>query len=371
MTTILFDSGANALICCDFRTVSMRDQLGYAYHADAIIGLHGAGLVNNYYAPRGVITVELKTIYGYDLTLFAVSGEARLGSHVELNIKPYHQWGKPQSKNRPMDAPLIDRIVAGIDMVLQYQDREIEHINVLKKRKGWEVLYLSSLAALNFSESLFEAMNHTRSIHAISGDLIMHAYPLKYYEEVINISRGNGPDDDVGKGRRLYDDYSRIISSPPFQQLDSLMHILGPISKGLSSMIQACSRLVIGAYWNHISADTNRFCLPCTTSSSLSLSSSPSSYDNLDMKNFNMRTDFKTKKSHLNFGKVNNVKKGGLNNHNQNAATSRVKRTNLTSTAAVAVVVAVAIDDNTTTTAVMANAKKNRNKRKSSNLLNH
>lgn len=84
-----------------------------------------------------------------------------------------------------------------------------------------------------------------------------------------------------------------------------------------------------------------------------------------------MRTDFKTKKSHLNFGKVNNVKKGGLNNHNQNAATSRVKRTNLTSTAAVAVVVAVAIDDNTTTTAVMANAKKNRNKRKSSNLLNH
>ena len=197
----------------------------------------------------------------------------------------------------------------------------------------------------------------------------MHAYPLKYYEEVINISRGNGDDDDdVGKSRRLYDDYGRIISSPPFQQLESLMHILGPISKGLSSMIQACSRLVIGAYWNHISADTNRFCLPCTTSSSLSLSSS-SSYDNLDMKNFNMRTDFKTKKSHLNFGKVINVKKGGLNNHNQNAATSRVKRTNLTSTAAVAV--AVAIDDNNNTTAVMANAKKNRNKRKSSNLLNH
>ena len=104
-------------------------------------------------------------------------------------------------------------------MVLQYQDREIEHINVLKKRKGWEVLYLSSLAAMNFSESLFEAMNHTRSIHAITGDLIMHAYPLKYYEEVINISRGNGDDDDVGKGRRLYDDYSGIISSPPFQQL--------------------------------------------------------------------------------------------------------------------------------------------------------
>lgn len=358
LTTILLYSGANALICCDFRTVSMRDQLGYAYHADAIIGLHGAGLVNNYYAPRGVITVELKTIYGYDLTLFAVSGEARLGSHVELNIKPYHQWGKPQSKNRPMDAPLIDRIVAGIDMILQYQDREIEHINVLKKRKGWEVLYLSRLAAMNFSESLFETMNHTISIHAISGDLIMHAYPLKYYEEVINISRGNG--------RRLYDDYGRIISSPPFQQLDSLMHILGPISKGISSMIQACSRLVIGAYWNHISADTNRFCLPCTTSSSLSLSSS-SSYDNLDMKNLNMRTDFKTKKSHLNFGKVINVKKGGQNSYNQNAATSRVKRTNLTSTAAVAV---AAIDDNNTA-AVMANAKKKRNKKKSNDLLNH
>jgi hypothetical protein len=346
----------------------MRDQLGYAYHADVIIGLHGAGLVNNYYAPRGVITVELKTIYGYDLTLFAVSGEARLGSHIELNIKPYHQWGKPQSKNRPMDAPLIDRIVAGIDMVLQYQDREIEHINVLKKRKGWEALYLSSLAVMNFSEYLFEAMNHTRSIHAIPGDLIMHAYPLKYYEEVINISRGNGGDDD--DSRRQYNDYGRIMSSPPFQQLDSLMHILGPISKGLSSMIQACSRLVIGAYWNHISADTNRFCLPCTTSSSsLSLSSlsSSSSYDKLDMKNFNKRTDFKTKNSHLNFDKLINVKKGGFNNHNQNAATSRVKRKNSSSTAAIAV---AAIDDNNTA-GVMANAKKNRNKRKSSNLLNH
>ena len=231
------------MICCDFQTVTMRDQLGYAYHADAIIGLHGAGLINNYYAPRGVITVELKTVYGYDLTLFAVSGEARLGSHVELNIKPYHRWGNAQSKNKPMDAPLIDRIVAGIDMVLQYQDREIERINVLKKRNGWEVLYLSSLATMNFSESLFEAMNHTRSIHAIPGDLIMHAYPWKYYEEVINISRSyDGGDDEVGKRSRLYD-YERIISSPPFQQLDSLLHILGPISKGLPSKIQACKTL--------------------------------------------------------------------------------------------------------------------------------
>ena len=349
----------------------MRDQLGYAYHADAIIGLHGAGLINNYYAPRGVITVELKTIYGYDLTLFAVSGEARLGSHVELNIKPYHRWGKPQSKNKPMDAPLIDRIVTGIDMVLQYQDREIDRINVLKKRNGWEVLYLSSLATMNFSESLFEAMNHTRSIHAIPGDLVMHAYPLKYYEEVINISRSydGGDDVEVGKRSRLYD-YDRIISSPPFQQLDSQMHILGPISKGLPSMIQACNRLVIGAYWNHISADTNRFCLPCSTISSSSLSS----YDKLDMKNFNLRSDFKTKNSnsHINFGKLINVKKkGNPNNHNHNrkAVTSRVKRANSSHTTAAEVAVAVAAIDDINTVAAMTNDKKKKNKKKNSNLL--
>jgi len=174
----------------------MRDQLGYAYHANVIIGLHGAGLINNFYAPRGVITVELKTIYGYELTLFAMSGEARLGSHVEVNIKPYHQWGKPQSKNKPMDAPLIDRILVGIDMILQHRDREMRQINELKSTssgKDWDVLYLNNhLVKINFSESLFEAMNHNNSIYAIPGDLVMHAYPLKYYEEVNNISRGNG-----------------------------------------------------------------------------------------------------------------------------------------------------------------------------------
>lgn len=33
--------GAIATICCDFSKTSMEDQIGYAYYADAVIGLHG------------------------------------------------------------------------------------------------------------------------------------------------------------------------------------------------------------------------------------------------------------------------------------------------------------------------------------------
>jgi hypothetical protein len=33
--------GAIAAICCDFSKTSMEDQIGYAYYADAVIGLHG------------------------------------------------------------------------------------------------------------------------------------------------------------------------------------------------------------------------------------------------------------------------------------------------------------------------------------------
>lgn len=33
--------GISAVMCCDFSSSTMEDQIGYAYYADAVIGLHG------------------------------------------------------------------------------------------------------------------------------------------------------------------------------------------------------------------------------------------------------------------------------------------------------------------------------------------
>ena len=83
--------------------VSLSEQLALAVHADVIVGLHGAGLINSVFARQGCITVELKTLYGYGLDLFAVATDARMGTHVQISIKDYFKKGG----HRPIDQALI------------------------------------------------------------------------------------------------------------------------------------------------------------------------------------------------------------------------------------------------------------------------
>ena len=45
-------------------------------HADVIVGMHGAGLMNSVFAKKGVVLVELKTVYGYEVDLFALAADA-------------------------------------------------------------------------------------------------------------------------------------------------------------------------------------------------------------------------------------------------------------------------------------------------------
>jgi hypothetical protein len=48
------------------------------------MGLHGAALVHTVFARSGVITVELKTLYGYTSMVFALASDSREGLHGQV-----------------------------------------------------------------------------------------------------------------------------------------------------------------------------------------------------------------------------------------------------------------------------------------------
>lgn len=85
------------------KQTKFEEQLALAVHADVVMGLHGAGLVNVIFSRRGSLTVELKTLYGYGLDLFAVATDARVGTHVQINLKKYFVKGG----HRPIDDDII------------------------------------------------------------------------------------------------------------------------------------------------------------------------------------------------------------------------------------------------------------------------
>lgn len=242
--------GARAVICCDFAGgVTLIQQFGYGVHADAIVGLHGAGLINNIYAPRGVITVELKTIYGYGLTLFATSAEARGGPFIELNIKDYHIWGAPgQSRSKPMDEPLIGRVVASLQQVIQNRE---ESAQVGKSTESAATL-LSTLIEMNFRKDLF---HHLKIPDGRNGDIVIYPYPTDALFDAHYRSR-------LDTQKALTSPYQQL-SEVERSQLDFLLHLLGP---EVSETRAQCAKLPVSAYWAHTGEKNvhNKYCLSCS-----------------------------------------------------------------------------------------------------------
>jgi hypothetical protein len=72
-----------------------------------IMGLHGAALVHGIFAPRGIVTLELKTLYGYGSSLFALVADAREGTHAQVDVRNYFIAGG----HKPIDPPLIERVI--------------------------------------------------------------------------------------------------------------------------------------------------------------------------------------------------------------------------------------------------------------------
>lgn len=106
--------GALVAICCKFDQVGLSQQLGYGFHADAVVGLHGAGLANALLARRGSFTVELKSSYGYSTDLFALCSDARRGVFLQVDIRRYGYSGG----HRSVDEGLVLRVARGLYVAL-------------------------------------------------------------------------------------------------------------------------------------------------------------------------------------------------------------------------------------------------------------
>eukprot|EP01041_Mallomonas_annulata_P011839 gene11839-24820_t len=109
--------GAAVMMCCDFDKTDLSSQLAMALHADVIIGLHGAGLVNAIFAPRGCILVELKTLYGYTSDIFVRSADSRSGVFVQIDARKYSNPGEVHKA----DEALANRVLHGIVQAMQLQ----------------------------------------------------------------------------------------------------------------------------------------------------------------------------------------------------------------------------------------------------------
>jgi len=110
----------------------MRLQVGIAVHADVIVGLHGAGLVQGVFAPRGCILVELKTQYGYQSDIFLRTSDSRQGTHVHIDVRNYSSPGEVHR----IDETLANRVFKSILIAIKLQKEghqgqvtRISHIN--------------------------------------------------------------------------------------------------------------------------------------------------------------------------------------------------------------------------------------------------
>jgi hypothetical protein len=237
----LVQLGARAVICCDFRAVTLPQQLGYAMHADVVVGLHGAGLVNSIIAPGGVITVELKTAYGYGLTLFALATEARRGTFIEVDVRDHHIWGKPgQGRNHPVDEDLVGRVVAALQLALHRQEEERRNSTItsaLERPSSAATLGAGLFMPLprpppsNTSES-----GPRKTGKALGGgDLAVFPFPAVAYD---------------------------ASALPAAADLDYLRHLLGPT---VAAAPAQCAAMPLASYWKFVGEKgvKDKYCLAC------------------------------------------------------------------------------------------------------------
>ena len=81
--------GHRAALCCDFRAMSIAAQLAYPFHADVMVGIHGAGLMNALFMKKGGMLVELRSHYGFDTGLFIRVADSRSATYVAMDIRSF------------------------------------------------------------------------------------------------------------------------------------------------------------------------------------------------------------------------------------------------------------------------------------------
>jgi len=113
----LLAAGANAVLCCDFGSTTLEDQLAFAIHADVVMGMHGAALVHGIFTRHGSFSVELKTLYGWVSALFALVTDSRRGTHAQIDVRNYWVPGG----HKDIDEPLVKRTIDVLIRAIHFQ----------------------------------------------------------------------------------------------------------------------------------------------------------------------------------------------------------------------------------------------------------
>ena len=81
-------AGVELRHCCEWSTMSACEQVALFASAGIVVGMHGAGLTNIAFTPRGSVLVELKGWYKNENDLFRKVVQARWGGYVGVNTEP-------------------------------------------------------------------------------------------------------------------------------------------------------------------------------------------------------------------------------------------------------------------------------------------
>lgn len=77
LVTFLRERGAHVILFHNYSKSNIQVQVALAFHANMIIGVHGAALVNGVFMNHGGYLMEMKTSYGFALDLFALVADSR------------------------------------------------------------------------------------------------------------------------------------------------------------------------------------------------------------------------------------------------------------------------------------------------------
>mgnify|MGYP002389347369 CR=1 FL=1 len=126
--------GHRAVLCCDFRAMSIAAQVALSFHADVVLGIHGAGLMNAVFMKKGGMLVELRSHYGFDTGLFLRVADSRQAAYVTMDIRDLapnaaHQY----TIDAPKSAALANSVLSVSSNLTHPTPFRYQQLTVLRK----------------------------------------------------------------------------------------------------------------------------------------------------------------------------------------------------------------------------------------------
>lgn len=155
------------------------------------------------FAERGIISLELKTKYGYESILFNLISDSRMGFHSQVDIRDHMITGG----HKPIEQPLINRVADTLIEAIRMRERHRHHFS-----------------------NHYGRQHMNKNLHK------------EYTEEIKVLSK---PGDFVTS-------YANDI--------ETLRHILGPKNKDVKSL---CRNMIFAKVRRQLAADEEGHCFDC------------------------------------------------------------------------------------------------------------